>query len=121
MMDREAKGRKRYVKWFNTYACSRFERGFKNFCGKDCYDLRCAILHEGKTKHKLVVATSEELFFSSGVFGREGEALVIDIKQFCENMVYAFYEWIEVKEDDPSFEFKSLKINDVAKGVWKFG
>ena len=40
----------KYVTWFDKYVKPRYA-GNLNLTGVQCYYLRCAILHQGKTKH----------------------------------------------------------------------
>ena len=105
--------RKSYADWFNEYAAPKY-RGIGGLCltGKDCYLLRCSMIHQGKTQHNALQEYTTISFCdfpqsnapTNPIFLPEDKSLIIEPKTFCSNMVFAAYDWLEVIHNDANFE-----------------
>jgi hypothetical protein len=102
----EATGQ-RYAKWFDQHVGPL---GYVNFLsGKDCYKLRCSLLHQGSAGHpkssvgRILLFTprpdGSRLHNVSMDFGGE-KCLVIDIEEFCDDLANAARTWWATKKDD---------------------
>jgi len=104
---------KRYATWFDKYVRPRYA-GDLNLTGDECYYLRCSMLHQGKTKHdsdKIKVAfMSFPQSNSAGIpLVRHNDlGVLVEPQTFCNNMIYAAYNWLEVVHDDDRFK-KNMK------------
>ncbi len=84
-----------YSKWFDTHAAQRF---YGRLDGATCYRFRCSFLHQGTTQHPSS-AYSRVMFIEPGAttnvihMGVMDDALVIDVRLFCLDMVSAAEEW----------------------------
>lgn len=94
------RGRKRYMAWFDTYASGDFS---SNFCGvflssKDCYALRCSILHSGTDdiSDNDVEATLSKVTFATLQMHniRLGDQLILDPGKFAMSMVNGARKWL---------------------------
>lgn len=95
----------RYQKWFDKYVKPRYAGRLK-LTGKQCYFLRCSMLHEGKTEHKSTKtvfmtfpqsnAPVNPLYLKSG-------GLLIEPKTFCNNMIFAAYDWLDIVYNGDGF------------------
>ncbi len=95
----------KYIDWFDNYIASKYN----NFLsGKDCYYLRCSLLHQGSSQHKnsnysriLFVEPSKATtkIFHNNILK---DALNIDIRIFCNDIIEGAYTWIKKYENtDP--------------------
>lgn len=98
---------KKYVTWFDKYVKPRYS-GKANLTGDECYYLRCSMLHQGKIKHsKIKVAfmrfpqsrVSVYPFLLPNNLGR-----LIEPHTFCNHVIYAAYDWLEVVHDSDRFK-----------------
>jgi len=109
----EARIRIRYVTWFDKYVKPRYT-GNLNLTGDECFYLRCSMLHQGKTKpdnDKTKVSFMDFPQSNSPVnpFSLQNDlGLLIEPRTFCNNMIYAAYNWLEVVHDDDLFK-KNMK------------
>lgn len=95
-----------YINWYNTYAK---EPGSLSINGEDCYKFRCSAIHQGSTQHARS-SYSRILFIeasrANGIIIHNtvlNDALNIDLRVFCENMVQSVVKWLELVKDDPIF------------------
>lgn len=110
----------RYRDWFDTYALPKFVCfEWDYFSAQVCWELRCSVLHEATAKHQLFVIETNELIFFPPVVGEKGKPLIIDIKKFCETLVNACHEWLEIYENDSDFE-KKLHQTSIKRRKWIF-
>jgi hypothetical protein len=99
----------KYVAWFNKYVGPRYPGGI--FTGDDCYNFRCSLLHQGRTQHPSG-RYSRILFVEPGpqnrgnVFHRNimNDALNIDVRIFCGDLLFGAQQWLEEVWQSPEFE-----------------
>lgn len=125
----------RYIEWFEANMQSY--KGFLS--GKDCYALRCAVLHEGTddiTEQRIKEVLDYCVFLTSGphlnlfkdcYFGSEKVSfLQINVSQFCNDLCKSVKDWLsKVKKDRSIMESmtEAIEIHNpgfVHKGI-KFG
>jgi len=85
-----------YVEWFDRNL-NRMPGG-PNFDGESCYRFRCSLLHQGTTQHPKSrfkrVLFVEPGAISGVIHNIYGEnALIIDVREFCLEMVRAAAQW----------------------------
>ncbi len=109
---------KTYEEWFDKYAAPKYQGiGGNLLTGKECYFLRCSMLHQGKAQHK-GLKYSEVIFSEipqtispvNPLFLTKSKILLIEPKTFCTNMVYAAYDWLEVAHDNALFKKNTDKF-----------
>lgn len=117
----------RYPEWFNTYSSIDYRN---HLSGKDCYALRCSLIHEGQTDIELQSAREKINYFSftpkgshlismsNNNFGStdDGKHIIlmsvyqfsIDMTKFCEN-------WLVIAENNNEIKSRmdvQLQIKD---------
>lgn len=108
----------KYSKWFDEYLSETFTQFFNDeglsnviFGPQECYAARCSFLHNGIRiiKHQGSLGYASHPTVSSvnfmslgyGKYMRNGDALTLDVKFFCENMIKAVEKWmIDIKGDE---------------------
>lgn len=107
----------RYKAWFNKHFAPRNPRKYgagTNFTADDCYNFRCAILHQGRTNNGKT-PYKRIMFFEPGTFSiglhscvvgskTKEKSLVIDVKVFCADMVQGAKDWIKVNENSAAYK-----------------
>jgi len=92
---------KKYIAWFDRYIPPEY-RGLLD--GKDCYDFRCSLLHQGSSHRKnsrytrvLFVEPSATniVLHLNIIFG----ALNIDVGIFCNDLVGGAEKWLDENEN----------------------
>lgn len=114
--DGKASGSK-YSSWFESNLTQY--NGFLS--GKDCYTLRCALLHQGKDDildQKMRETLKHYVFLTSGshcnlikdcVFnGVKKSFLQLNVQKFCEDICLAVERWLKSVNDNPEIQ-KRLK------------
>ena len=111
----EASGAK-YKKWFDDYVGSKYKYGQMIFLsGEDCYFFRCGVLHQGTTQHAKS-GFSRILFVEPGATTNVlhcnimNDALNIDVRIFCRDIVQAVRVWLAKVEGTPKFEANMAKF-----------
>jgi hypothetical protein len=110
---------KKYQVWFNRYMVPKNPKKYgdgTNFTAEDCWNFRCAILHQGRSNHGKI-AYKRILFFepnrSVGIFGvhscavgtkTKEKSLLIDLKIFCSDMIISAQEWMEENENSEIYK-----------------
>jgi hypothetical protein len=95
----------RYQAWFDCHVAPKYS-GFLS--GADCYLFRCSLLHQGRTQHPRGTY-SRILFVEPGVSGMIlhnnilNDALNIDVRIFCEDLVAAVESWLPMARTLPQF------------------
>lgn len=103
-VDGQATGEK-YKRWFDRYVGVRYG---ESFTGEDCYDFRCAMLHQARTGRLrgryarviFVVPTPAGNVFHNNVLN---DALNLDLRLFCQDMVSGALQWLRDVANDPNF------------------
>ncbi|MGA2036505.1 MAG: hypothetical protein ABSH04_02855 [Acidimicrobiales bacterium] len=92
----------RYKTWFDTHVAPRNVSYFTRkpyLTGEDCYRFRCSFLHQGRTQHPKSGYT-RILFIEPGpnpIIGHMNivnDALNIDVRLFCTEMVDSARQWL---------------------------
>jgi hypothetical protein len=97
----------RYAKWFDQHLGPI---GYDTaLSGRDCYKLRCSLLHQGSAQHprsqvgRILLFTPKadgvQLHRIGVEIGTE-KCLVLDVKEFCEDLVNAARNWWLAMKDD---------------------
>lgn len=98
---------KRYATWFDKYVKPRYT-GKINLTGDECYYLRCSMLHHGKTRHNKIKVVFMRFPQSNSPVNPlsldNNQGLLVEPHTFCNNMIYAAYNWLEVVHDDDLFK-----------------
>ncbi len=103
----------RYKKWFNAYMVKREPQKYgddKNLTATACWNFRCAILHQGRSKHKNL-SYKRILFIEppnlhgigsiqACICGADTEenALLINVEKFCGDIIQSANEWLRNNE-----------------------
>lgn len=110
---------KKYEEWFDKYAFPKYRGiGENRLTGKECYFLRCSMLHQGKAQHKALKKYSDIIFSEipqtnspvNPLFLSKTKILLVEPKTFCNNMVYAAYDWLEVVHNNGLFKKNTDKF-----------
>jgi hypothetical protein len=98
--------RDRYENWFNQYVAPRYIiRGNISFTGADCYQIRSAML-QANTLYA-ADACSRIIFVEPAIGGTTahnnniGNALHLDVRLFCKDMVAGAREWSRQNTENP--------------------
>jgi hypothetical protein len=95
----------RYEAWFDTHVAPTYG---SFLTGKDAWGLRCSILHQGRTQpHQ--GSYSRVLFVEPGhgfVMHRNvmDDALNLDVRLFCADLVTAARSWLGQVETTPTYQ-----------------
>ena len=113
----------KYKAWFNKYFVPRNPRKYgtaTNFTADDCYNYRCAILHQGRSNNGKI-EYKRIIFFEPGTFSiglhscvvgskTKDKSLVIDVKTFCADMVHSAQDWISKNENSAVYKRNSQSL-----------
>ena len=111
----------KYKGWFDEYIAPKyFSFGVQLITGEDCYNYRCAILHQGRSQRSQGGRTQRPQRYSKTMFHftkqenvggcgayKLGQTLAIDVPKFCSYMVNGAYTWLDLVEDTPRFKANS--------------
>lgn len=101
--------KEKYIVWFEKYLDPIYSKGHEEFIsGEDCYYLRCSILHQGRMSHKkskydriMFLEPSDFIVHNIVIKGEKESVLVIDVIQFCFDVMKALRQWLDkVKETE---------------------
>ena len=108
--------RSKYIRWFEDHVGDRYKSQNQVFLsGEDCYYFRCGILHQGSSQHPKS-GYSRILFVepsaSSNVFHCNilNDALNIDVRIFCKDIVDGVRAWLGKVEDTTRFDSNMAKF-----------
>jgi len=97
---------KKYKAWFDKYFAPKYN-GFLG--GDDCYFFRCSLLHQGRSQHPN--NTYKRVLFvepsaTTNVFHNNimNDALNIDVRIFCSDMIAGAEKWLEENEETELFK-----------------
>ncbi len=109
--------KEKYKGWYDTWMRPSYQ-GFLD--GEQCYYFRCAMLHQGRSAHNSL-GYSRVLFIDPGAASRIvihkgilGDALVLDVRTFCKDMVNAVRTWLSSTSKSKHY------VNNVAQGFQRF-
>lgn len=96
----------KYKKWFDEHVAPKYG-GF--LTGDDCYRFRCSLFHQGSSQHPkstysrvlFVEPTATTSVFHNNVIN---DALNIDVRIFCNDIVEAAKEWLQKVEKTDLYE-----------------
>ena len=109
--------RNQYKAWFDKYMArtnsSKYGAG-TNFTAEDCWNFRCAILHQGHSSH-IKMQYKRILFIEPPLpnFGihccmigakSKNKSLLIDLKVFCLDIITSANKWLEENENSDIFK-----------------
>jgi hypothetical protein len=101
-----------YVKWFNKYASPKY-KVLNEQClnGEECYYLRCSMLHQGTTQNEkltkyldIILCEVPQTLTPFPLFVTKNKVLLIEPKSFCNNMVFAAYDWLDEVHNEELFK-----------------
>ncbi|MFD0768880.1 hypothetical protein ACFQZ1_08130 [Bacillus sp. CGMCC 1.60114] len=98
--DGKTSGRK-YKEWYNNYVGNKLMMS-----ADDCYYFRCSFLHQGSTQHeksnykRIIFAEPGPNVFHNNVIN---DALNIDVKIFCNDLITSARQWLKVVKNDENF------------------
>lgn len=101
-----AKGQ-RYKDWFDAFVAPNYGG---NLDGSNCYAFRCAALHQGKSKHKnlgyarIVFLVSTDINQACMHNNVLNDALNLDLREFCHDIVAAVRTWMRCEQANPAFK-----------------
>lgn len=96
----------KYALWFDQNVAPKYNG---NLDGQTCYQFRCSLLHEGSTQHPRS-PYSRVLFLepyqNTNIFHNclIQDALNIDVRFFCRDIVASASDWLAVNESSPIFK-----------------
>lgn len=101
----------RYAAWFDQHVAAKYHGSLD---GQTCYQFRCSMLHQATTQHPKS-QYSRILFLEPGrssvVMHNNviDDALNIDVRIFCEDMVTAVESWLPAARQLPHFAGNEAK------------
>lgn len=115
----------RYPEWFDNYS-SKSYRG--HLSGKDCYALRCSLIHEGQTD--IEAQNSREVInyfsftpkgthlmsMSDNSFGSSDDdkhIVLMSVFQFATDMIKSCEDWLVVAEKDDEIKNRLNSLLDI--------
>jgi len=116
----------RYPDWFQTHRNNSYR---SHLSGKDCYALRCAILHEGSQSiegqraqeiiHKFSFSgKGSHLISFSGIHlgsSDDGKNVChLSVKKFSQDMVESYRSWLQSVQSDSGITQKLDKTLDIS-------
>jgi hypothetical protein len=111
--------RKKYEAWFDEYVAPKYN-GFLD--GHSCYCFRCSLLHQGSTQYSPEYENQEPSKFTRILFIEPkttknifhnniiNDALNIDVKIFCQDIISGAKEWLIKKEQTENFKKNYPKL-----------
>lgn len=104
-----ANGRARpskYMDWFDRYVAPRY---MGMLTGRDCYYYRCSALHQGSSQHPqgtysrilFVEPSATTSILHCNILN---DALNIDVRIFCNDIVSGALNWLKENETTPTYE-----------------
>ena len=99
----------RYINWFDRYLLEINSSNINGdkivyFTGRDCYALRCSILHEGSEDitAQRIRETLEKIYFTTlGIHrAKTNNILTLNVAMFCKEMCKAVKDWYDDIKDD---------------------
>jgi hypothetical protein len=97
----------RYAKWFDQHVSPLGYAGWLS--GKDCYKLRCSLLHQGSAQHPASTVGRILLFTPrpdgnkvhrfAADFGGE-RCMVLDVEEFCSDLANTARAWWGTMKND---------------------
>lgn len=91
-----------YARWYDDYV----KEDNDHLTGDDCYYYRCSCLHEGKSSHHKMAYSKVVFVYPNPMLHAHnnvlGDALNIDLVQFCQQMTSAARKWLEANNDNPT-------------------
>ncbi len=109
----------KYQGWFDKYAAPKYQGiGENHLTGEECWSLRCSMIHQGKAQNKAFKKYSDIIFSEipqidsrvNPLFLTKSKILLVEPKTFCNNMVYAAYDWLEVVYNNELFKKNTDKF-----------
>lgn len=93
----------KYKNWFDRWVAPKYNNFFS---GEQCYAFRCGVVHQGRAQHEKL-GYERIIFFdpeSPNVFHNNilDNALNIDVRIFCQDMVDAAREWLNHMSENPT-------------------
>jgi hypothetical protein len=120
--DGMAKG-KEYKRWFNEYMVKREPEKYgdgNNFTADDCWNFRCALLHQAHSTHEKMIykricffEPPSRIYIHACVIEANNErekTLLLDVNKFCLDIIGAAREWLEIHEKSDFFRQKISKL-----------
>jgi hypothetical protein len=95
----------KYIKWFDVYVGSKY---INFLSGEDCYYFRCSLLHQARSQHpksNYARVIFVEPSVTTNIFHCNilNDALNLDVRIFCEDIITGVQEWLLKFEGTPIF------------------
>jgi len=95
-----------YISWFDQYVGEKYSQFFN---GEDCYRFRCSFLHQGSSQRSdarysriiFVEPSATTNVFHCNILN---DALNIDVRIFCLDIVEGAKEWLDEVEETERFQ-----------------
>jgi hypothetical protein len=105
--------RTKYAQWFDTYLGEKYKSEIwdVSLTGADCYQCRCALLHQGRSRsdnntfRKITFIVPKD-GISFRVMGSKEDSLLICLPAFCNDIVVAASDWMEKMEIEGSENYQ---------------
>ena len=116
--------RDRYTDWFDKYVAPKyFAFRTQYLTGRDCYQFRCVLLHQGQqihpnsryTRSVFLFAPRDNIAYCGALTLDNGQTLAIDIPIFCRHMVDAARDWLDAVESTRLFQTNSTNALELYK------
>jgi len=95
---------RKYKEWFDKYVGYNYPA---DFTGQDCYLLRCSLLHQGTSQHhrsrysRVILVEPWGNVIHLGILD---DALTLDIKTFCTEILAGARSWLDEYEGTDIFD-----------------
>lgn len=97
--------RTKYKAWFHKYLHHKYK---DRFTADDCYYFRCSFLHQGSSQHEKInyrrILFVEPNSPIDAHCANVNGALVLNVVEFCIDMVKAVINWLEDVRDSDNFQ-----------------
>ncbi|MCX6724324.1 MAG: hypothetical protein NT155_04125 [Candidatus Staskawiczbacteria bacterium] len=104
--------KEKYKEWFDKYIAPKYNDFLD---GEDCYYFRCSLLHQGSSQH--VKSNYKRVLFiepsaTTNIFHNNilNDALNIDVKIFCNDLVSGAEKWLEENENTDIYKNNYIKF-----------
>lgn len=111
---------KRYIEWFDKYVGPKYASKYSPFDGKDCYYLRCGLIHQGRS-------SNDKLRYSQVIFIEPNAAPTytahqnvingvynIDLNEFCTDILTGAEDWLN------EYESQQVYIDNYSKSIKRY-
>lgn len=102
----------KYANWFDKYVAPKC---YGKLTGQQCYKFRCSMLHQGssqnpQTSYSRIMFYEPRNFGAIFHWGTVNDALLIDVRLFCFDIIDGVNRWLKDVENNPSYNKNLTKM-----------